>query len=131
MEKLYYATDLFTKKGDGGHEGAKIACLAIKDFIGVRHENPELAMPFIAIAQAFEDIERDVSPDLFSKNVEQKKRSRSTEHRRLQVLAASLLDILISLDRLAGEPKGRDRLAAFVARHVQKWPGMSSVEGSP
>jgi hypothetical protein len=43
MGKLWYAADLLKNEGDGGLEGAKTACLAVKDFIAVRHENPELA----------------------------------------------------------------------------------------
>jgi len=35
-------------------------------FIGVRHENPELAAPFLQIMAAFKDLERGLDPPLFS-----------------------------------------------------------------
>jgi hypothetical protein len=128
MEKLWYAADLFRNEGDGGLDGARTACLAVKDFIAVRHENPELAAPFLAIAQAFEDLEQGVAPDLFSTSVTPRQRSRSSEHRRLQILAASLLDVLIYLDKIADSPRGRDRLASMVAGHVRDWPGMERAK---
>jgi hypothetical protein len=128
MEKLWYAADLYRNEGDGGLDGARTACLAVKDFIAVRHENPELAAPFLAIAQALQDLEQGVAPDLFSTSVTPRQRSRSSEHRRLQVLAASLLDILMHLDKLTDSPAGHDHHAGTVAKHVRKWPGMSGVE---
>ena len=47
MESLWYASDTFENEGDGGQEGAKLACRAVARFIGVRHENPILAAPFL------------------------------------------------------------------------------------
>jgi len=49
LETLYYAFTEFKNKGDGGREGVRLACQAAARFIGVRHENPELAVPFLAI----------------------------------------------------------------------------------
>jgi hypothetical protein len=78
MEKLYYAAKLFQNEGDGGLEGSRTACRAMVDFIGVRHENPELAAPFIAIAEAFSDLEAGVPPPLFSTSIALRHRSRSS-----------------------------------------------------
>ena len=67
MENLYVATKTFQEEGDGGIEGAKLACRAVVRFVAVRHENPELAAPFLAIYKAFEDLEREIEPELFSR----------------------------------------------------------------
>jgi hypothetical protein len=66
MEKLWYANFLLEDEGDGGLEGVMIACRAMRDFIAVRHENPELPAPFLSVAQAIEDSRNGVTPDLFS-----------------------------------------------------------------
>jgi hypothetical protein len=49
---------------------------AVARFIAVRHENPELAAPFLALHAALEDVERGVQPELFSHDPTLRKRSR-------------------------------------------------------
>lgn len=128
MQKLWYANELFRNEGDGGLEGAKTACLAIKDYIAVRHENPELAAPFISIAQAFEDLERGITPEIFSTDVRPKKRPRSSEHRRLQIFAAALLDVSMVVENSAPASRNRDQVASWIADSVRRWPGMTRVD---
>jgi hypothetical protein len=64
LQALWYAYDKFENEGDGGLEGAKLACRAVARFIGVRHENPSLAAPFLMIMQSFNDLERGLEPPL-------------------------------------------------------------------
>jgi hypothetical protein len=119
MESLWYASKTFRDEGDGGIEGAKIACKAVARLIGVRHENPELAAPFLALRAALEDVERGVQPELFSHDPSLKKRSRSSQRKHLQMLASVALDVLMFL----GE--SQDQAANRVSRAVLAWPGFA------
>src|SRR5215208_2680470 len=49
LEALWYASQTFRDEGDGGLEGCKIACRAVARFLAVRHRNPELAAPLLAL----------------------------------------------------------------------------------
>jgi hypothetical protein len=69
LESLWYASETFENEGDGGLEGAKLACRAIGRLIAVRHENPRLAAPFLTIMQSFNDLEQGLDPPLFSSNL--------------------------------------------------------------
>jgi hypothetical protein len=100
LRSLWYAAEVFLEEGDGGIEGCKIACQAVARFIGVRHQNPELAAPFLALRAALEDVERGVRPDLFSMDPGLRKRSRSSQRKHLQMLASVALDVLM----LLGDP---------------------------
>src|SRR5687768_15509045 len=60
MESLWHASETFREEGDGGLEGCKIACRAVARFIAVRHQNPELAAPLLALHAALQDVERGV-----------------------------------------------------------------------
>src|SRR3954464_3071726 len=95
LESLWYASETFRGEGDGGLEGAKLACHAVGHFIAVRHENPELAAPFSALHAALLDIERGVEPELFSRDPSLKRRSRSSQRRHLRVLATAAVDVLM------------------------------------
>lgn len=114
MSSLYYASALFRDEGDGGFEGAKTACRAVARFVAVRHENPELAAPFLAIFKAFEDLERGVQPELFS-NAPPSERSRSSLRKHLQLIASVAMDILMML----GDPA--PLAASHVARATASW----------
>jgi hypothetical protein len=45
IENVRKAEAVFTFGGDGGREGCKMACQAVIRFLGVRHEEPEIAAP--------------------------------------------------------------------------------------
>lgn len=64
MTGLWSAQEIFQNEGDGGLEGAKAACRAAARFVAVRHENPELAGPFLALYKALEDLENGIKPEL-------------------------------------------------------------------
>ena len=117
MELLWYASEAFRNEGDGGIEGAKITCKAVARFIAVRHENPELAAPFLALHLELENVERGVQPEMFSRNPSLRKRSRSLQRKHLRILASVALDVLMFL----GE--AQNQAAARVARSAQEWPG--------
>jgi hypothetical protein len=125
MESLWYASEAFRDEGDGGIEGAKIACKAVARFIAVRHQNPELAAPFLALRAALEDVERGVQPELFSHDPSLKKRSRSSQRKHLQMLASVALDVLMHLR------DSQDQAAARVARAVLDWPGFAPGHVTP
>src|SRR5262245_61084119 len=78
LEGLYVAQQEFSREGDGGLAGCQRACHAVVRFLGVRWENPELAAPFLALHAAFSDLMGGKSPELFSKNVDLRKRSQSS-----------------------------------------------------
>jgi hypothetical protein len=73
----WYASETFEKEGDGGLEGAKLACRAVGRFIAVTHENPRLAAPFLTIMQSFNDLAQGSDPPLFSTNLKPRERERS------------------------------------------------------
>ncbi len=116
LESLWYAADTFENEGDGGLEGAKLACRAVARFIAVRHENPRLAAPLLTIVQSFVDLERGLDPPLFSKNAKPRERERSSQRKHLQMLAAVALEVLKEVGTRL------ELAAAQVARAVQKWP---------
>ena len=120
LESLRYASDRFESEGDGGLEGAKLACRAVARFIGVRHENPRFAAPFLMIMQSFADLERGLDPPLFSKNVKPRERERSSQRKHLQMLAAVALDVLKELGTQL------EHAARQVAMAVQKWPAFGA-----
>ena len=122
LESLWYAAYRFQNEGDGGLEGEKLACHAVVRFIGVRHENPELAAPFLQIMAAFKDLERGLDPPLFSNHVELRERERSSQRKHLQMLAAVAMDVLMELGT------GRTDAAEQVARAIQKWPSFRAQE---
>jgi hypothetical protein len=93
LRSLFYAFNQFKVKGDNGREGARLACQAAARFIAVRHENPELAAPFLAIAGALIDFERGVGTELFA--VQPLKRSRSGQKAHLKRVASACLEVLV------------------------------------
>jgi hypothetical protein len=125
LHSLWYAAEVFLKEGDGGIEGCKIACQAVARLIAVRHQNPELAAPFLALRVALQDVERGVRPDLFSTDPALRKRSRSSQRKHLQMLASVALDVLMFL----GDT--HERAAARVARGVSEWPGFEPAAVTP
>jgi hypothetical protein len=118
---LWYAAHLYKTEGDAGREGVRTACHAVGRFIGVRHENPELAAPFLGMRQALVDFENGVQSGLLSRG-EPKERSRSGERAHLHRLASVCLEVLVEMK----EPLGVT--ADLVARHVNRWPGVGPQE---
>ena len=118
LESLWYASETFENEGDGGLEGAKLACRAVGRFIAVRHENPGLAAPFLTIMQSFNDLEQGLDPPLFSKNLKPRERERSSQRKHVQMVAAVAMEVLMRL--------GQDDAAQQVAAAVQKWPAFQA-----
>jgi hypothetical protein len=94
MGKLYLAFKQYSDEGDAGRKGVSAACWAVVQFIAVRHENPELAIPFLAIRQALTDFDNHVDPDLLSRTGA-KERSRSGVKAHLRRWASVCLEVLI------------------------------------
>jgi hypothetical protein len=115
LQALNYAYLQFKEKGDGGREGVRLACQAVARFIAVRHEDPQLAAPLLAMRQALIDHDRGIESELFAKPT---KRSRSGLKAHLKCCASVCLEVLVE----RGEPLGI--AAAKVARHVAKWPSI-------
>ncbi len=126
LESLWYASDRFENEGDGGLEGAKLACHAVARFIAVRHENPGLAAPFLMIMQSFNDLEAGLDPPLFSKDVKLRERERSSQRKHLQMLAAVAMEVQVELGIQLKDA------ARQVAAAVQNWPafGAQKVTGT-
>lgn len=120
LESLWYACETFKNEGDGGLEGAKLACRAVARFIAVRHENPELAAPFLAIMQSFVDLEQGLEPPLFSTKPRPRERERSSQRKHVQMLAAVAMEVLMELGQ------GLEEAAQQVASAAQKWPGLQA-----
>jgi hypothetical protein len=125
LEALWYASQTFREEGDGGLEGCKIACRGVARFLAVRHRNPELAAPFLALHAALQDVDRGVPPELFSTDPTLRKRSRSSHRKHLQMLASVALDVLMLLGDI------QDHAAREVARAVQRWPSMEPSSVTP
>ena len=60
--------------------GAIIACHAVSQFIHDAGWSPELAVPLLAMQEGFRDLERGITPPIFSLNSEPLKRDRSLHH---------------------------------------------------
>jgi hypothetical protein len=119
MTGLWYAQELFKSEGDGGLEGAKAACRAVARFVAVRGENPELAGPFLALFGAFQDLEKGIEPELFSRGAPPKERSRSSQRKHVQLFAAAIMEILVRLGETLEDA------ARLVAAAVDKWPELA------
>jgi hypothetical protein len=118
LENLYYANEVFKKKGDSGREGIRIACRAVAQFIMVRHENPELAAPLMALGSALIDVEKGIKSPILYPEASDGSRSRSSVKKHLIVVASVCLEVLVEIgDKL-------DAAAAIVARRVANWPGL-------
>jgi hypothetical protein len=95
LEGLWYAHKEFTEKRDAGHEEVRIACQAVARFIAVRHENPELAAPFLAMRQALTDLDNGKETEILSSNPNDMKRSRSGQKGHLKAVASACLELLV------------------------------------
>jgi hypothetical protein len=126
-ETLRQAAYVFENEKNGRFLGSILACRAVARFIYLRNGGAELAGPFLQIAEAFAELERGGKPRLFAKKtIPEKERERSPERKHIQLLAAAALEVLIKL-----EPRGqsnRNAVAAKIARHVNRWPGMGAQE---
>lgn len=134
VDNLRAAAFIFQEKKDGRFKGAVLACRSVARFIYQRGGAPELAGPFLQIAEAFTDLERGGKPSLFSKkSVPAKARERSPERKHIHRLASASLEVLMKLGsrgrhvRVDGSSR-RETAATKIARHVNKWPGMKAQE---
>ena len=121
LTALWYALHLFKTKNDAGREGVRTACHAVARFIAVRHENPELSAPFLAMHEALIDLDKGVEAELLSRTGA-KERSRSSQRAHLHRLASVYLEVLVETN----EPL--EIAAQYVARHVNKWSGIGPQE---
>jgi len=119
LQALWYAHQVFASKGDAGREGVRIACQAVVRFIAVRHENPELAAPLLAVRQALQDWENGIETELLAKNPQEMERSRSGQKRHLKAMASACLEVL-------GDHMGLAAAARHVAKHVGAWSGIGA-----
>jgi hypothetical protein len=118
LENLYYANEVFKNEGDSGREGIRIACRAVVQFIMVRHENPELAAPLMALGSALIDVEKGIKSPILYPEASDGSRSRSSLKKHLITVASVCLEVLVERgDRL-------DEAATIVARRVANWPSL-------
>jgi hypothetical protein len=120
LEGLYYAFTQFKNEGDSGREGVRLACHAVARFIAVRHENPELAVPLLALHQALVDRDRGVQTELLA--TEPMQRSRSNLKAHLKRMASACLEILVK------KAVPLEVAAKQVARGVAKWPNIGEQQ---
>lgn len=100
--------------------GAFEACRAVAQHINRRGHGPEMAIPFMRIAEAFHALDRGQKPSLFQKRAErEKERPHSPERERHRRVAAAMLEVLVSVANDALQTA-----AAGIARDVQRWPGI-------
>jgi hypothetical protein len=120
LENLYFAHEVFKTKGDSGREGSRIACRAVAQFINVRHVNPELAAPFLAMLLALTDVEKGIKSEILYPEASNGSRSRDSRKKHIKAVASVCLEVLVEKgDKL-------DDAAAIVARRVGKWPGLGA-----
>lgn len=115
LERLWYANEVFRDEGDGGLEGCKRACAAILAFLQARMVNPELGAPLFSMFKAFEDLERGVSPELFSADTAIRERSRSSMRKQAQFLASVAAEVLVRLGQSV------DAATAEIAAEIAQW----------
>ncbi len=117
LDNLWYAQHEYHLRCDSGREGAKIACRAVAQFLYVLDRNALLAAPFMGIFGALQDLNNNVTSELFAKTKTGATRSRSSLKRHFQVTASACLEVLVQL------AVPLDQAAAQVARAADKWPG--------
>jgi hypothetical protein len=91
----------------------------------VRHEKAELAAAFLAIKTAFEDLSKGITPELFSVHSSVKERSRSSQRKQIQLMAAVSMEVLMELG------SSRQEAARLVAKKVAKWPQLVANKITP
>jgi hypothetical protein len=122
LENLYYANEIYKNNGDSGREGIRTACRALAQFIMVRHENPELAAPLLALGSALIDVEKGIKSPILYPEASVGSRSRSNVKKHLIVVASVCLEVLVENgDKL-------DEAAGIVARRVANWPGLGDQD---
>jgi hypothetical protein len=127
LETLRGAAYIFEKEENGRFQGSVLACRAVARFIYLRNIGAELAAPFLQIAEAFAELERGGKPRLFAKKTApERERERSPERKHIQMLAAAALEVMLKLEPRG--PDNRNAVAAKVARHVNRWPGMAAQD---
>jgi hypothetical protein len=127
LETLRGAAYIFEKEENGRFQGSVLACRAVARFIYLRNSGAELAAPFLQIAEAFAELERGGKPRLFAKKTTpERERERSPERKHIQMLAAAALEVILKLEPRG--PDNRNAAAAKVARHVNRWPGMTAQD---
>ncbi len=95
--------------------GAIMACHAVAQFIRDAGRAPELAAPLMEMMKGFKDLERGITPPIFSVNSEPLKRDRSSHRKFNQMWAAAIMEISM------GGDEGEKVAANRIARSVSKW----------
>lgn len=100
--------------------GAEHACRAVGRYLYRLDLGAELAIPFLQLTKAFEDLQKGIAPPLFKRGKNPSERDRSSERKFHQMWAAALLDALME--------RGEDKAiaAARVARCANAWPNFRS-----
>jgi hypothetical protein len=133
-ETLRGAAFIFEKEKNGRFQGSILACKAVARFIYQRGGAPELAGPFLQIAEAFKELERGGKPRLFTKkSTPEKERERSPERKHIHMLAAAALEVLVRMTPPSSrswdeDSKKKTSAANMIARHVNSWPGMGAQD---
>jgi hypothetical protein len=133
-DALRAAAFIFENEENGRFQGSILACRAVARFIHQRGGGAELAGPFLQIAAAFEDLERNGKPKLFSKKAApDKERERSPERRHIHVLAAAALEVMVKIEPRSVQisdaaTSKRSAAAAKIARYVNQWPRMGAQQ---
>lgn len=123
FETLRTAAWIFENEKYGRFQGSIIACRAVARFIKRKGLAPQLAAPFLHIAEAFADLERGGKPNLFcKKTASEKERDRSPERKYMQMLTGVAVEVLVTTRK-----ESVTDAAVRVARFVKKWPGMKNV----
>lgn len=123
FETLRIAAWIFENEKNGRFQGSIIACRAVARFIKRKGLAPQLAAPFMHIAEAFADLERGGKHNLFQKKTAPvKERDRSPERKHMQMLTGVAVEVFVTTER-----ERVNLAAARVARFVKKWPGMQNV----
>jgi hypothetical protein len=127
LETLRSSAYIFEKEENGRFQGSILACRAVARLTYLRNSGAELAAPFLQIAEAFAELERGGKPRLFAKKTTpERERERSPERKHIQMLAAAALEVILKLEPRG--PDNRNAAAAKVARHVNRWPGMTAQD---
>ena len=102
--------------------GAILTCAAVAKFVHDSQWPFELAIVFSEMAEGFKDLERRITPPIFSLNPEPLKRDRSSHRKFHHDWAAAILEMAID----GGE--GEEKAATRIARQVNEWPALRNQE---
>lgn len=114
-----HATDVF--EAEDARKGCALACQYAAYLLKEITQDYRLSAPLLEIYKGFEDLQKEIRPDIFEPKVKRRQKSRTSRREFTIMFAVALLDTLVEL----GEPL--EAAARVVARGVSNWPELADA----